>query len=141
MPEHQANPGITVTHPAYAPGQAWSYRARPGEETSRVAIRRIDQEPEDGEVFHISILGVKLRNHRVPGGMQPAMNHAAVSRTTLDASLLSAEGATDADEHWRDGYAVWRQAYDAGDAGIFDLSIPEILGYIEMVVAASGEVR
>lgn len=130
-----------MTKPAYAPGQAWSYRARPGEETSRVAIRRIDQEPEDGEVFHISILGVKLRNHRVDGGVQPAMNHAAVSRATLVASLLDPVGAADEDESWRDGYAVWRQAYDNGDAGVFDLSIPEILGYIEMVVAASGEVR
>jgi hypothetical protein len=130
-----------VTKPAYAPGQAWTYRTRPGEEDSCVAIRKIDLEPEDGEVFHISILGIKLRNHRVPGGMQPAMNHAAVSRSTLDASLLANEGAADSDESWQDGYAVWRQAYDAGDAGVFDLTVPEILGYIEMVVAASGEVH
>ncbi|SEM36225.1 hypothetical protein SAMN02800694_0789 [Luteibacter sp. UNCMF331Sha3.1] len=130
-----------MTNPDYAVGQAWTYRTRPGEEASRVAIRRIDREPEDGEVFHVSILGVKLRNHRLPGGTQPAMNHAAVSRATLDASLLAHEGAADTDEAWRDGYAVWRQAYDNGDAGIFDLPIPEILGYIEMVVAASGEAR
>ncbi|SDG50755.1 hypothetical protein [Dyella sp. 333MFSha] len=130
-----------MTKPAYAPGQAWTYRTRPGEEDSRIAIRKIDHEPEDGEVFHVSILGVKLRNHRVPGGLQPAMNHAAVSRATLDASLLTTDGPADADEGWRDGYAVWRQAYDNGDAGIFDLPVPEILGYIEMVVAASGEAR
>lgn len=130
-----------MTRPDYAVGQSWTYRTRPGEEGSRVAIRRIDHEPEDGAVFHISILGVKLRNHRVPGGMQPAMNHAAVSRMTLDASLVAADGEADADESWRDGYAVWRQAYDNGDAGIFEIPISEILGYIEMVVAVSGEVR
>jgi len=130
-----------VTKPDYAVGQAWTYRTRPGEEASRVAIRRIDREPEDGEVFHVSILGVKLRNHRLPGGLQPAMNHAAVSRTTLDASLLAVDGPADGDDNWTHGYDVWRQAYDNGDAGIFDLPISEILAYIEMVVAASGELH
>ncbi len=130
-----------MSKPDYAVGQSWTYRTRPGEEASHVAIRRIDIEPEDGEVFHVSILGVKLRNHRLPGGIQPAMHHAAVSRASLDASLLEPDGRADDEEHWRDGYDVWRQAYDNGDAGIFDLPLPDVLGYIEMVVAASGEAR
>lgn len=129
-----------MTRPEFAPGQAWTYRTRPGEEASRIIIRKKDIEPEDGEVFHISILGVKLRNHRLPGGLQPAMHHAAVARATLDQSLLNYEGDGDDDETWMDGYAVWRQAYDNGDAGIFDIPVSEILGYIEMVIAASGEV-
>ncbi|HEY4292991.1 hypothetical protein [Luteibacter sp.] len=130
-----------MSKPDYAVGQAWIYRTRAGEEASRVAIRRIDHEPEDGEVFHVSILNVKLRNHRLPGGLQPAMHHAAVSRKSLDASLLQVEGEADAEESWRDGYGVWRQAYDNGDAGIFDLPVADVLGYMERVVAASGEAR
>jgi hypothetical protein len=127
--------------PDYAVDQVWTYDHRPGEEASRVAIRLAGVEPEDGEVFHISILGVKLRNHRVPGGFQPAMNHAAVSRTTLDKSLRELTPEADTDTSWENGYAVWREAYDNGDAGVFDLGVAEILGYIEMVVAASGEVH
>jgi hypothetical protein len=69
------------------------------------------------------------------------MHHAAVLRTTLDKSLRELTSASDQDQAWENGYAVWRQAYDNGDAGVFELSIAEILGYIEMVVAASGEVR
>lgn len=130
-----------MSKPDYVVGQSWTYRTRPGEEASRVAIRRIDIEPEDGEVFHVSILGVKLRNHRLPGGIQPAMHHAAVSRASLDASLLEPDGQADAEVNWRDGYDVWRQAYDNGDAGIFDLPLADVLGYIERVVAASGEAR
>ena len=130
-----------MSKPDYAVGQSWTYRTRPGEEASRVAIRRIDIEPEDGEVFHVSIMGVKLRNHRLPGGIQPAMHHAAVSRASLDASLLEPDGQADTEENWRDGYDVWRQAYDNGDAGIFDLPLADVLGYIERVVAASGEAR
>ncbi|MGN6093971.1 MAG: hypothetical protein ACTHOL_16600 [Luteibacter jiangsuensis] len=130
-----------MSKPDYAVGQSWTYRTRPGEEASRVAIRRIGIEPEDGEVFHVSILGVKLRNHRLPGGIQPAMHHAAVSRASLDASLLHPDGQADTEENWRDGYDVWRQAYDNGDAGIFDIPLADVLGYIEMVVAASGEAR
>jgi len=127
--------------PDYAVGQVWTYDHRPGEDASRVAIRAVGVEPEDGEVFHVSILGVKLRNHRVEGGFQPAMHHAAVSRSTLDKSLRELTAGTDQDPTWENGYAVWRQAYDNGDAGVFDLSVADILGYIEMVVAASGEAR
>ncbi|MGY3232455.1 hypothetical protein ACVWWJ_003939 [Luteibacter sp. HA06] len=127
--------------PDYAEGQVWTYDHRAGEDDSRVVIRKMGVEAEDGEVFHVSILGVKLRNHRVPGGAQPAMHHAAVLRTTLDKSLRELTSASDQDQAWENGYAVWRQAYDNGDAGVFELSIAEILGYIEMVVAASGEVR
>jgi hypothetical protein len=130
-----------MTKPDYAEGQVWTYDHRPGEDGSRVVIRKIGVEPEDGEVFHVSIVGVKLRNHRVPGGAQPAMHHAAVLRTTLDKSLRELTSASDKDAAWENGYAVWRQAYDNGDAGVFELSVPEILAYIEMVVAASGEVR
>ncbi|HEY4092910.1 MAG TPA: hypothetical protein VGN46_15460 [Luteibacter sp.] len=129
-----------MTRPEFTPGQAWTYRTRPGEEASRIVIRKKDIEAEDGEVFHISILGVKLRNHRMPGGIQPAMHHAAVARATLDNSLLEYTGDGDDDESWMDGYAVWRQAYDNGDAGLFDIPVTGILSYIEMVVAASGEV-
>jgi hypothetical protein len=130
-----------MTKPDYAEGQVWTYDHRPGEDGSRVVIRKMGVEPEDGEVFHVSILGVRLRNHRIPGGAQPAMHHAAVLRTTLDKSLRELTTASDEDTAWESGYAVWRQAYDNGDAGVFELSAAEILGYIEMVVAASGEVR
>lgn len=128
-----------MTRPDYAAGQAWTYRTRPGEEASRVVIRKIDIEPEDGEVFHLSFLDVKLRNHRVPGGFQRAMHHAAVPRATLDQSLLEMVGPGDTDERWKNGYTIWRQAYDNGDAGVFDIPLADILGYLEQVVAASGE--
>ena len=127
--------------PDYAVGQVWTYDHRPGDDASRVVIRAVGIEPEDGEVFHISILGVKLRNHRVPGGFQPAMHHAAVTRGTLDQSLRELTAESNDDPTWESGYAVWREAYDNGDAGVFDLGVPAILGYIEMVVAASGEIR
>ncbi|KJV36734.1 hypothetical protein [Luteibacter yeojuensis] len=128
-----------MMRPEYAPGQAWTYRTRPGDDASRVVIRKKEIEAEDGEVFHVSLLDVKLRNHRVPGGIQTAMHHAAVARATLDQSLLECVGDADDDETWMDGYAVWRQAYDNGDAGVFDIPVADILGYIEMVVASSGE--
>lgn len=130
-----------MPRPDYAPGQSWTYHTRSGEEASRLVIRHIDIEPEDGEVFHASLLDVKLRNHRVPGGFQPAMHHAVMTRSALDRSVKDMAGNGDTDEAWRDGYGVWRQAYDAGDAGVFDIPAADILGYIEKVVAASGEAR
>lgn len=129
-----------MSRPDYAPGQAWTYRTRPGEDDSRVVIRAITAEPDDGDVVHASILDARIRNHRVDGGIQPAMHHVALSRKALDASVLHYQGEATPDDRWQDGYAVWRQAYDNGDAGVFDIPVAEVLAYLERVIAASGEV-
>ena len=130
-----------MTRPDYAPGQSWTYHTRPGEEASRLVIRQIDIEPKDGEIFHASLLGVKLRNHRVHGGFQPAMHHVVMNRSALDRSVKEMVGKGDADETWKGGHRVWREAYDAGDADVFDIPAADILGYLERVVAATGEIR
>jgi hypothetical protein len=127
-----------TTH-VYSEGQVWSYRTRPGEEGSTVVIHRIESYPEEGDVFHIAIEEVRLRNHRVDGGLQTAMRHVPVSRATLDASVLDLLRIAAPEEGWREGYEVWQQAFANGDAGVFDIPVADILGYIETVVASAGE--
>ncbi|TCV95880.1 hypothetical protein EC912_102225 [Luteibacter rhizovicinus] len=128
-----------MTQHVYAEGQIWSYRTRPNEDGSRVIIRAIEALPGLGEVFHVSITDLKLRNHRVEGGLQRSLPHIPVDRAALDASVLEIDGIAAEDTEWRAGYDVWTQAFVNGDAGVFDLPVAEILGYVETIVAAAGE--
>jgi hypothetical protein len=121
----------------YTEGQVWSYRTRTGEEASTLVIRCMESYPDEGEVFHIGIDNVRLRNHRIDGGLQTALRHAAVSRETLDASVVALQEIAAPDEGWREGYEVWGQAFANGDAGVFDIPVAAVLDYIEMIVASS----
>jgi hypothetical protein len=125
-----------TTH-EYSEGQVWSYVTRPGEEGSTLVIRAIESYPGEGEVFHIGIEGVKLRNHRVTGGIQATMRHTAVSRQTLDVSVDKAIDIAAPDGGWREGYEIWKQAFDNDDAAVFQIPVAEILDYIERVVASA----
>lgn len=69
---------------SFAEGQVWEYKTRPGETGSLVKIAKIDRNPKLGEVFHISIVGVKVKG---PKGIVTELPHAPVARVTLEKSL------------------------------------------------------
>ena len=126
--------GITKMS-AYAAGQVWKYRTRPGEESSQLYISRVDHLPE-GLAFHIYLDGLHLKN---PAGEQSSLPHAPVNEETLKASVtaLVTERAQVPDVS--KGYNIWREAYDRGEAGVFDIPVAEVVQFIEEV--ANGAVR
>jgi hypothetical protein len=126
-----------MTASRYSEGQVWTYRTRTGEEGSTFVIRAIESYPGEGQVFHIGIDGVKIRNHRIAGGIQTAMRHAAVSVETLDASAIGVTDIAVPDERWREGFDIWKLAFANGDAAVFHIPVAAILDYIERIVAGA----
>lgn len=116
-------------------GQVWSYRARPGEEASTLLINKVETYPKIGQVFHISLDGLSYRNRRVAGGVAHEMPHFPVSRKTLDASVLKLLRTSAPNPDYRTGYAQWKSAFDAGQAGVFDIPVSEIVGAVESIIA------
>lgn len=110
-------------------GQIWEYRTRPGEESSRLYIARVDQ-LRGGAAFHIFLDGLHLKN---PGGEQSSLGHAPVNEETLKASVTSlvAERANVPDVS--EGYNLWRAAYDRGEAGVFDIPVANLIQFIEEI--------
>ena len=114
-------------------GQRWTYRTRPGEDTSTVLILRRDDEPT-GTVLHIALDGLRLGNPHLPGGVQPQLAHAPVTAEALRASvleLIQTGALLPTDDS---GYRQWREAADRGEAGVFTLPLAEILDLIGQVV-------
>ncbi|HYI41058.1 MAG TPA: hypothetical protein VE053_12145 [Allosphingosinicella sp.] len=113
---------------AYAEGQVWHYRTRPGEEGSVVAIRRVEAVPELGPVFHVSVTGVKIGDRF--GTMLP---HLPVSRETLDASVTRRAKGTFDLPPFEDGIAEWR----AVRGGVFTLDLAAIVGFVQTSLAGA----
>ena len=56
-------------------GQKWSYRARPGEESSYFIIVKIDNDPKLGRIVHIAMRGLKIQNPRSLDGVSDRVDH------------------------------------------------------------------
>ena len=120
----------------FAEGQVWSYKNRPGEEGSTVLINKIESYPKLGKVIHISIFGVKVRNKHAPSGFTSDLSHFPVSETTLNASLVKLlRKSSSPNPDYVEGYQTWKAAFDKGEAGVFTISVAEIVGVIEDAIS------
>lgn len=119
----------------YQEGQAWHYKTRAGEEQSNLYIVKIESLKGGQKVFHIYVDGLKIKNAKSPSGFQEEMPHLPVSKETLDKSVIGLAATTDKYKmsDIEGGYTVWRNAYDAGEAGIFNIPLAEILNIVEGV--------
>ena len=116
----------------YAEGQVWQYHARPGDTGSTLQINKIEI-AGTREIFHLSVMDVCLENPMVSGGVTSELPHFPVSRETLDKSVTSLLAAPPRLIDYQDGYQEWRRAFDAGEGGVFTISVAEI---VEVVVEA-----
>ncbi len=107
----------------YVAGQVWEYRTRPADSGSLLKIQRVEQDPTLGPIFHISVIGLRLRNQDI----DPVLSHTPVSLETLDASVtrLSTKGSTFPDP--AEGIAEWRSAR----GGVFTITVAEIVELVD----------
>jgi hypothetical protein len=118
----------------YEAGDLWRYRNRIGEEDSLVHIVRIDDDSAHGAIFHLYITGIEIRNGDLIGGVQSILPHMPVSRRYE--SLTEKLGTNDqVPEEFDAAYASWREAFDAGEAGVFDVTIAEIIQAVQNALA------
>lgn len=115
----------------YRAGQIWQYHTRPGEEQSRLYIVKTDTLRDGAQAFHIHIDHIAIRNAHLAGGIQTDLPHAPVSAQTLDESVTRLDGTTDELPDISEGYAVWREAYDAGRGGVFTLPVAQLLDLVQ----------
>jgi len=95
-----------VTDRKFVPGQVWSYETRPGEESSRVTILRIEKIARLGTVIHIRIDGVHFSN--CTGGPRPDLiQHSPFTRAALEASVRTKVGVVTTLPDYAAGYQAW----------------------------------
>jgi hypothetical protein len=119
------------TTPDFAAGQLWRCTGRTPAETPTLLINRVDQHPLGGEIFHITVRNVKIRHPGLPSGLLTELPHLPVTRATLDASVIGYDGEQPPYPAYLKGYAEWKQAFDAGKAGSFGVSLADVLQIVE----------
>jgi hypothetical protein len=107
----------------YAAGQVWEYRTRPADTGSLLRIQRVEQDATLGPIYHISVIGLRLRNQ----DMDPNLPHTPVSRETLDASVTRLSNKTPNFPDFEPGIAQWR----ADRGGVFTIPVADIIEIID----------
>ena len=115
----------------YEIGQVWEYETRPGEEESRLYIGEIDEHEELGKIYHIYVENVMIENKRIESGHQTALPHAPVSESALDASVTKFVEKIDVTPDVSNGHKIWKEAFDSGKAGVYNIPVATIIEYLE----------
>ena len=119
---------------SFAEGEVWSYKTRAGETDSTLLINKIENDPRLGVIYHISVLGVLVKSRHAPSGVTRELPHIPVGRETLEASCIRMVGRSAPNPAYADGYAQWRQAFEEGQAGVFNIPVSEIVGVVESAI-------
>jgi hypothetical protein len=118
--------------PEFEEGQVWAYKTRAGEEESRLLINKIEDHPKLGHIYHISVLNVSIKAG--PGMSTNQLPHLPVSQQTLELSCTQLVAHSPPSSMYLPGYQMWKQAFDAGHAGIYTISVAEIVDLTEKML-------
>lgn len=118
----------------FSEGQVWHYRTRGTEPNSTLLINKVEVEPKLGEIFHVSVRDVRVKNKHAPDGLSTELPHFPVSRVTLQASVTKLVGRAPINLEYREGYETWRKAFEEGNAGVFTIPVAEIVGNVESII-------
>ena len=126
------------SHLKYKPGQAWRYRARPGEEQSKLTVLRVEVHPTLGTIVHVRLDGLRIRNPKAPGGYTDTATHLPFSEKALDDSVLAVSALAGPVPEYQEGYNLWRKSFDAGKGGVFTISVSEAVDGMEKGLATGA---
>ena len=118
----------------FQPGQVWHYKTRPGEESSRLTIAKVETHPKLGTIVHIQVTGVSIESPTTPGGLCEVISHLPYAERSVADSVTTLEADTATPTGWEDGYRQWKAAFDEGKAGIWTITVSETVAAMEQML-------
>ncbi len=125
-------------HIDFITGQTWHYETRRDEETSRLQVLKVDQEP-DGKIIHVRVTNLKMANPFSDDGLAAEIGHLPIEAEALADSvtqLADLQPPLDSGFH---AYEGWRDAFDDGEAGVFCVPVAEVIDMVEEATREAAE--
>lgn len=115
----------------YQVGQRWRCQGRTPDERPLLQINEISTHPLGGQIFHITMQDIKVRNPRTPGVLLTELTYLPVTLPTLQHSGLQALDSQPVNPAYLEGRQEWQAAFDAGNAGAYGNTVAAILTLVE----------
>jgi len=119
-------------------GETWRYQTRPHERDSTLFVWRVETLPDGENVVHIKVEGLRIANPSSSNGETKVAHHLPVSETALSVSVTQRVSTGDA-LPMPDGYEEWRREWEQGRAGVFSISLSEVIEGLEVVMRGARE--
>ena len=119
----------------FAVGQVWAYNTRLGEEQSTLVIDKVEDGAKLGRIYHISVSGIQIKIGA--NTFANELPHLPVSLQTLKLSCTKLLRQAAPNPNYLPGYRIWKEAYEAGRAGIYTIPVSEIVTVTEMSLQKS----
>lgn len=120
-----------TTESRYKVGQKWSYKTRPGEEKSYFIVVKVENHPKLGNIIHVAVRDLKMKNPRSPDGISDKVNHMPFAEEAVNKSAVKILKEKVDLPDYREGYNMWREAFDAGHAGVYTITLAEAADVME----------
>lgn len=125
----QENKNLNMTE--LKSGQIWKYNNRKGENKSRVIILKVEDYGKKGQIVHIAVNGLKIKNKNVKGGITREISHLPFDKESIKSSLKELESETDKIPEFIDGYNKWKKAFENDEAGVFTSEIKYAVEFVD----------
>jgi len=112
-------------------GQVWKYETRINEENSTLQILKIEKVKNQESIVHIYISGLKMKNPNHETGISEFIGHLPISEHALSNSTTKLVLNNKKLPNFKEGYEMWKTAFDSGNAGYFTESVNNAINFIE----------
>jgi hypothetical protein len=124
----------TVAESPFQPGQVWRYNNRAHEPGSTLTIVQIDPHAVLGDIIHVSVQGLQMKNPYSRSGFSETIAHMPFAEAALRGSVTELTEENVALLCFQDGYRMWKTAFDSDEGGIFTLSVAEAIDVMEQAM-------
>jgi hypothetical protein len=115
----------------YKAGQVWSYKTLPNETKSTFIVVKVENDPKLGNIIHIALRDLKIKNPRSADGITDTMNHLPFAEEAITKSAVKMLKEKADLPDFEEGYGLWREAFDQKRAGVYTITISEAVDVAE----------
>lgn len=115
----------------YKAGQMWSYKTRESEKDSYFIVLKVDADPKLGNIIHIAVQNLKIKNPESPDGFSSQVNHLPFAEKSIDQSAVKLLKEKVELPDYEEGYNEWKKNFDSKNAGIFTITIAKAVEAME----------
>lgn len=120
-----------ITDSRFKVGQVWSYKTRLNETKSTFIVVKVENHPELGNIVHIALRDLKIKNPRSRNGFTDTMNHLPFVEKALSKSVVKMLKEKVELPDFEEGYGLWREAVDQKRAGAYTITVAEAVEVAE----------
>ena len=128
------NPATEEKSVQFQVGQKWKFSGRLQDPEPRLVIGKIDFNDKTGNIIHVSVTGVRYKDPEAEGGFSSYIGHLPFNEEALRKSVTEIISENNSFPEFQEGYNIWKEAFDQGEAGAFNISVAETVELLEITL-------